>query len=566
MSLRVCLVPWNWGYRIGIGGPNSNSAVWVILFTTELELNPMVPWNWGYRIGIGGPNSNSAIWGQTTKQGSEENSKVSNFMGKGAKVSLRSRLKKCSNRSHQDRFAQSPGDEIAELPEDGIVQLPEDLIGQLPDDILVLILSLLKLKEAAEASVVSRQWTTLWVYNPRLDFDAPKSILRMANNCEVANSERHNYVDWVNRIIQLHKGSTVDEFRICFPFNKCSLSQNEITKWLEYAFTRKVRRLELDLLNTCWPMCCDFPDRLLNVDFCLSSELPHLNYCGTQLPELIRFKSLRELILRCVNVTGEAIEFFLHNSPFLERLVVFGSSKLVSLLVSDSSRMLKHLEIKTCPNINSIKIHDSNIVSLVISVVQNLILMNVPKLTEVSVLRWRFIDWSHVFSQLSCCLSQLESLTLTIDPKSSVNIRDFPKLSQVKHLQIEVDAHRDDSLMGLSPLIKACPYLEKFVLRLHWLDTPPKIKREMEKGAKCSLKYLRVIEFAGYCDRVSDIELLEFFLENAVALEEIIVDCRGQAPLNHPFVKVDGLEQDATTCSLEEVKRVVPKHVQLVIL
>ncbi|KAL3504730.1 hypothetical protein ACH5RR_034571 [Cinchona calisaya] len=468
-------------------------------------------------------------------------------MGKGAKVSARSQLKKCSNRGHRLE------DRIAQFPEDRIVHLPEDQISQLPDDILILILSFLKLKEAAQTSALSRRWTTLWMYIPRLDFDDPKALQRILQNSKVGMREMHSYVNWVNCVMQLHKGYTLDEFRICFPFAKFSLSQNQIAKWLEYAFTRKVHRLVLDLVRGPSSTCCVFPDRLLNIDFGPSTELPHLNNCGTRLPELIHFRSLRELILRCVHVTGEAIEFFLHNCPFLERLVVFGSNKLVNLLVSGPSLMLKHLDIKMCLDVESIKICDSNIVSLEISNVENLMLMNVPKLTELLVLRW---NWSQVSSQLSCCLSQLKNLTLNIHPKSFVNVRDFPELSQLKHLQIEVEARHDDSLMGLTSLIKACPYLQKFVLHLFW-NCPSKIKRVKEKGATCSLQYLRVIKFTGYWGRVSDIELLEFFLKNAAALEEIIIDRKS--------VLDDG-ESTARTCSLKEVERLVPKHVQLVIL
>ncbi|KAL3504729.1 hypothetical protein ACH5RR_034570 [Cinchona calisaya] len=484
-------------------------------------------------------------------------------MGKGSKISPRSQLKKCSNRGYslEDRIAQLPEDQIAQLPEDWIVHVPEDRISQLPDDILILILSFLKLKEAAQTSVLSRRWPTLWVYNPRLEFDAPKALQRTIQNFMVGKKERHNFVNWVNSIMQLHKGSTVDEFRLCFSLDKFSISQNDIAKWLDYSFKRKVQRLELDLLKPYSSVSCDFPDRLLNTDIGLSTGLSHLNYCDSQLPGSIHFKPLRELILRCVNITGEAIEFFLHNCPFLEQLVVVESEKLGNLIVSGPSLMLKHLQIELCPNVESIKICDSNIVSLNISVVENLILTNVPKLTKLSVLEWGLVDWSHVFSQLSCCLSQLEKFTLHTQPKALAEVSDFPELSQLKHLKIGADAFYDDSLMVFTSLIKACPYLQKFVLQLRWI-CPSKIKRRKEKGAVCSLKYLRVIEFIGYWGRVSDIELLEFFLENAVALEEITIDCReheGRRPIK-------GLEPTARTCSLKEIKQLVPKHVKLVIL
>lgn len=47
----------------------------------------------------------------------------------------------------------------------------------------------------------------------------------------------------------------------------------------------------------------------------------------------VDFKSLKELSFKCVNVTGETIEFFVSNCPLLEKVVVYNSDAILNLKV-----------------------------------------------------------------------------------------------------------------------------------------------------------------------------------------------------------------------------------------
>ncbi|KAL3514092.1 hypothetical protein ACH5RR_026809 [Cinchona calisaya] len=153
--------------------------------------------------------------------------------------------------------------------------------------------------------------------------------------------------------------------------------------------------------------------------------------------------------------------------------------------------MLKHLVIEKCQDVKSIQIHNSNIVSLRISEVENLILINVPKLTEVVVIEQICNNWSRVFSQLSCCLSQLEKFSLvTVFPQELMKDSEFPELSKLKFLRMNVGAWKDHSLMVLTSMIKACPCLERFVLQLCRMGIL-QTNRETEGGAECTHKYLK---------------------------------------------------------------------------
>lgn len=96
--------------------------------------------------------------------------------------------------------------------------------------------------------------------------------------------------------------------------------------------------------------------------------------------------------------------------------------------------------------------------------------------------------------------------------------------------------------------------------------TPSKKNREKIKGAKCNLKLLKVIELRGYCGRTSDVELLMYFVENAAALEKIVIDPRSQLPAHLKYKLHSHVRKAAITSALEEAKQLVPKHVELVIL
>ncbi|BBH06775.1 hypothetical protein Prudu_018511 [Prunus dulcis] len=136
-----------------------------------------------------------------------------------------------------------------------------DRISHLPDEILVSILSLLSLKEAAITSLLSKRWQHLWASTDTLDFD---SKLDVGNNVrffrrltpELRHKKSLRYVDWIREVANLvsftyHGGSarlllsdvplltevsieeadwgTVDSIRVVLPqLSCCILSQLEI--------------------------------------------------------------------------------------------------------------------------------------------------------------------------------------------------------------------------------------------------------------------------------------------------------------------------------------------------
>ncbi|KAK6120286.1 hypothetical protein DH2020_045977 [Rehmannia glutinosa] len=453
----------------------------------------------------------------------------------------------------------------------------DDRISKLPDDILVVILSFLSLKETARTSVLSSRWINLWKHTSSLNFDADSTLNKIAQSeepkerRELLEEERGKYTEWVNHVLQSHEAPTLREFRICFDLDVSS--QNAITKWLEFAFARKVQRLELDLLddgeNIGDPSInYVFPEELLFRSSGTTSTLqpPSDNSCIHQPRTLIDLKSLTALSLKCVNVTGEAIEFFLRNCPLLEKLVVHGTDRISDLEVCGSSLVLKHLEICCLFGLKSIKVSAPNLTSLNIDRLDGLVLENVPMLVEVYVICGRD-SIEYLLPALTCCISQLEILNLELLPQKEIIERcRFSELPKLKKLLIEYWTKGDESLIGLTSLITASPYLEEFVLKLIWRQFS-RSDREVKSSIGFPHLHLKVFKFCGYYGRTSDVELVRYIVENCIVLEKMIIDPRcqllGREPRSHD--KLDE-EQTARKYAKQQLEGELPQHIELVIL
>ena len=376
----------------------------------------------------------------------------------------------------------------------------EDCISELPDQILVCVLSHLTVREALATSVLSRRWRYLWAYSTRLDFDSKNALGKLIIN---QSTERPRYVEWVDRFVECvdhvlgeYEVPTLDEFKISFDLDQ--RSTESINSWVEFAMTRPVQRLEMDLLgirpyhyfqNLYYKQSCGCSPKQFSLN------LPRI--CP---PTSLGFKFLKDFYLKNVSITTEVLEYFLANCPNLERLSVFGSRHLVKLRVSGSYPSLKHLEVVSCINLQSMEICDTNLISFKY-VKMNMILKNVPLLVDVYIGVGSSMYVANILHQLSCCFSQLQVLTLQLcDPITPLwlvftvlmclfflsipyvvilftlvlflflqfdeEVGLFPQSKNLKKLVVEVRAQNFDELLELTPLIIACPYLQILVLKV----------------------------------------------------------------------------------------------------
>ncbi|KAL6513775.1 hypothetical protein OROMI_034534 [Orobanche minor] len=431
----------------------------------------------------------------------------------------------------------------------------DDRVSRLPDDVLIVILSTLPLKEAGRTSVLSSRWRNLWRHTSCLQFDAPDKMEKLVQELEVLHVGRRKYVKWVNSVLRSHRGLALKEFRISFSLDRSS--KQVITKWLEFAFERHVRRLELNLSHGEY----SYSDKMYVFPQELVKSHPRTSS---------NYKTLEALCLRAVEVTGETIEFLLRNCTLLEQLLVHESDKLSSLEVCGHSLVLKQLEILDCHYLTSLKVSAPKLISLSVTKIEGLLLEEVPMLVNVYVHCWGSkIVIQRLVPTLFCCLSQLEILTLDFaGGKDYISMIKFPEMPKLKKLVImEFLSNVDESLLGLASCIEASPRLQEFVLKQSWCE-PVRANREIEKAImQFPHQHLNVVKFYGYYGSTSDVELVSYFLENCVALEEIIINSQNQCTFLYEPVDAEQLEmeQTARTLAKEQLEPLVPKHIRLVL-
>ncbi|GER36880.1 F-box family protein [Striga asiatica] len=433
-------------------------------------------------------------------------------------------------------------------------QRTDNLISRLPDDILLAILSFLPLKEVGRTSILSSRWKNMWSYISHLHFDDHSSMWKVIRDPEGSSVEREKYVKWVDSVLQSHRGSTVKELRICFSLVKSA--GKSITKWLEFAFERHTEKLELNLSEGNWGQDPDesyvFPQELW----------------GNISTRLFNIKMLN---LGSIEVSGETIEFLLRGCPLLEQLIVSASDQLTRLEVCGPFLVLKHLEIRQCKNLKSLRISAPNLTSLVLDKIEGLLLEDVPMLTSVyvtyadSLRRCMYVE--RLISTLRCRLSQLEILTLNIYcNKELLPMLKFPMMPKLKKLVIMEGLGRmDTSLLGLAHIISASPNLQEFEIQQRWLKADERSNNEIQKGLKHFPlhQHLNVFRFLGYYGCPSDVELVNYLLENCVALKEIIVDTQTQLRVAYQPVDPEQLElaEIAKGYAKQQLEPLVPNHV-----
>lgn len=451
-------------------------------------------------------------------------------------------------------------------------KLPErcnlkDRLSMLPDDIIVFMLSFLALKEAAVTSLLGKRWRYLWASISNLNFDAEVRLHKIAaaimdkkdrGEPELLNTERTKYVNFVNHVLSLHSGPNLYEFTICFDLVRHYAQ--DINKWIEFALSKnQIQRFELNLSDS-----SGFISFYKETCYVLPlSLLDPVSFGGC--------KSLKTLSFKSVLVTSEMVGCLLSLCPVLERLSVIGSCSFGrNLKVSGPSLMLKYLEISNCPGLQFIEICDTNLISFSYQYLEaDLVLKNVPMLVELSYIRiYRPQKLDDVFGQISCCLHQLEILRLGVfSIKAVTNLHEFAKFPQVKHLLLDVSNPEFQTLFPSTSLVKACPSLESFVLKLPWEDRK-RIRREVNKAAiKWPHPYLKVMELRGCYGCMSEVELVTYFCQNAAALEKIVLDCSSQVKSRYPKHKsaIED-EEKAKIITVQQFQGKTPPGVKLVVL
>ncbi|GMI77278.1 hypothetical protein like AT5G02700 [Hibiscus trionum] len=254
----------------------------------------------------------------------------------------------------------------------------EDKITTLPDDILLTILSLLTFKEAVATSILSRRWQYLWTSRPNLHIRYEDVVLKddrddvyFRQSGKVHGDYKDKCIQMVNQVLRGRKGRELQEFGIHYPLLKSSASHIDL--WVAFAIAIGVSKLELNFspypcliplsLNKNYLIPLDLFNKAKEMDPYLV-QLEHAFFIPTSSLNVQNcFKSLRELILKFVDLTDEHFEAILSNCTSLECLHLHESNRLVNVKHTVPHMKLKCLEIFHCRNLQKVEVFAPNLVS-----------------------------------------------------------------------------------------------------------------------------------------------------------------------------------------------------------
>jgi hypothetical protein len=403
----------------------------------------------------------------------------------------------------------------------------EDRITGLPDDILAVILSQLTFKEATATSILSRRWRYQWSFmnTHNLSFDSGKPLCDKAFQEQTFLTDIYKYrakfVGWVNHVLtNLHQRTTVvDKFRICFSLGS-SYSSN-LDKWVRFALLKAVAELELNLTNFDG-FSQQYPYGFPSVEKLSRMRTP------------LSFTRLTSIRLMNVDVSEQVVEYLLAECSSLEHLCVVRSNAISNLKICGGELLkLKRLEMYRCKPMENFEISAPNLVSLSYTGPKTEIpFKKVPLLSELF-LGDEFCD-GFIFEapKHSVYFSMLEKLTLVLPPSVSETDkfprRYFPKMLNLKQLELRIGIPRGFPLDDFTVLIEAAPSLAKFVMKLVYVGAVNEDRYDLLKyyPRNSNRDFLKEVEIVGFIGYRYDYEVIEHMFRYTVALERITIDTR----------------------------------------
>ncbi|KAJ8449302.1 hypothetical protein Cgig2_002434 [Carnegiea gigantea] len=335
----------------------------------------------------------------------------------------------------------------------------KDLISSLADDVLIRILSLLNLREAARTSVLSKRWRHLWSYLPDYyDFDASATWwwlgLRYGDN--QYKFQVRKFVDYVNQVVNSSRAPNIDRFRVHVPLDLSCIA--DVHTWVKFAMGKSVKELEFNL-SCYFGVCLGHPVWLDS--FSRYAQYPSVH-------------TLISLTLVAVSVNDCFLESILVNFPNLERLTMRNVyCQHCDLKVVGDSLKLRYLEISHCQDLRKLEISAADLISFIFCGHEEVVKFSyVPMLNEASFRGTYTVRLIHNFHYISGFSSQLTKLALALNMIQGIvhDPIEFPHFGNLKQLELSFHDDFDKNLLIFTNFIDACPVLDKFKLRVNSLS------------------------------------------------------------------------------------------------
>ncbi|XP_076951781.1 FBD-associated F-box protein At5g38590-like [Bidens hawaiensis] len=402
-------------------------------------------------------------------------------------------------------------------------------ITNLPYEILLMILSLLSVKDAVATSCACKHWRFLWCQLTDLNFFSNVNFY-----------PRHaKQIEQVDSVIRRHTHPVIHRFRI--NFRTSFFTPEIIDEWLQFAVNKKVEILDLDM----------------------QTNILVITLSNARLAELVY---LKKLYLTDVVVRDADLEVLLKRSPHLESISIDGSRFLTHIRVGGRRLNLKHFKITFCLDLESLYLSDFDLESFIYDGHRMDLRLATLKEANISGL----FGLEDVFSKLSSSYSSLQDVTFDIYGPKTTKLHNIPQLPNVRVLTLIITAEKDYSLLDFVSIAGHSTKKKNTIglnLQLRWFS-PNKSRRKARRVATDHpLQNLKFFKILRYYSRSSDLELVSYVIDHAAALKKLVIDTR--VPVGYVFAPPKDMEKKARSSAKRQLKRIIPLKppgVKLVVL
>ncbi|KAL6844470.1 hypothetical protein ACP4OV_026143 [Aristida adscensionis] len=403
----------------------------------------------------------------------------------------------------------------------------------LPEDIWCHIHALMPLRDFACSACVCRTFLYSWRCNPKLIFT--EETLGLKQRKGQTNDIARDFTSRVDCILKNHSGSGVKKLKLVV-FDRYNVSTCHLNSWLEKAIVPGIEEVTI-LLPTKYRVEYNFPCSVLLNGRGNSIRFLDLASCAFR-PQagFDCSRSLRQLHLCEVCITGDELECLISNSFSLEELKLNQCDELICLKIPFWLERLTCLSLFECRMLQVIESKAPNLSTF--DFYGEPVQLSFGESSQVKNFRVDFSmgpnTFSYAITKLPSITPHLETLTLysAYERVNTPIVAD--KFLHLKYLMIYL-TYGDEACvppsydyLSLASFLNASPVLETFILSVDqkemkhdsaFGDASPKRQISEHK-----LDRLKKVQINGFCSAKSMVELTCHILENATSLESVTLD------------------------------------------
>ncbi|XBI20136.1 hypothetical protein VPH35_061496 [Triticum aestivum] len=385
-------------------------------------------------------------------------------------------------------------------------------------ELLPMILSKLDTKQAAVTSALSSAWRHAWKLSPRLTFDI------FAMSCDGYKGERQyrafldrrrhvqRFIDAVNGILHQRLGDPVEQLELRLDVEALAQVGHHLDDWVRFAVSSQTKGLVLHVPPVTRFQAASyeqhvFPLQLLDAGGGTSSlQHVHLSYVSLKVPQSIRFPNLRKLGLYSALVPTNDLNRVLSNCSSLEWLDLCMVYLKDGLKVDRPLCRLKYLRLADC-RVTKIQLNASKLTSFIFKESQGPMSTPAVPMPNINLGEASELHSVHIY-----CYKLTLERSRPIAPCFPWRPASTSRFSHLTHLHLffTITDRHVSSILSIASILEAAPFLKE-------LDA------DFAHG-QCKYKCLERMRVRNFTGTKSQVGVMVHIVENAPALEVLIVD------------------------------------------